>query len=921
MVLVAALVGALMTLSPLGRELGRGTDDLQLQLLAPSQQSERVVVFDIDDGSLAALQARFGNWPYQRDVYALAVETLREAGARAVAIDLLLADSGPADAALARAMARPGAPVVLAAAGLQTSSDRLLPLQLLPGSAVLPAATQPPAQSWPALALPAASTWQGVPMPRFGVITTPLDSDGLLRTLPAWHQDARVRLPSLPLALHLALNPGAPGPNLDGEGGYRLLMPAPALWPQVLPFTALAAATEGSGDVGALRAAVAGRVVFIGSSALLADTVMTTQGQASGTAVLAQMYTTMAEGGDVRPHDVRLDLALMFLALAPAALAVVRGRVKPAREAATAALVTAVLGAVALTVLLVGRQPTAWLPALATLGAGLAMALWLFHRSQTAARRRLARELEILAATSRAKAAFLANVSHEIRTPLNALLGVSELLAATPLDAQQRLHVQVFREAGQTLHALMNDLLDLSKVEAGRLEIHPAPFDLRHMLDRLLRLMRARADDKGVSLTLEVSPVLPVLVVGDRMRLEQALTNLLGNAIKFTQRGEVGVLVRPDPDDPRLLRFDVKDTGIGIAASKLESVFEPFSQADGSVTRIYGGTGLGLSITRSLLVLMGGTVLVQSQPGVGSTFTLRLPLPRAPEPGPDLAPGEDAGNSAPPAPAGLPLTRLPDWALHSGPLPVLLAEDNEVNAYIFRAMLQDLPLDLQHATNGPAALDLLQRQNFVLAFIDVQMPGMDGLSVTRELRRLESLAARARTPVVALTANAFPADVQASLDAGCDHHLPKPFTREMLVEAIARLARPLAPASERSRAGGGEYAVLRAELDPAALAGRAPGDAVLHARIREHALIFITDWAMHFEQALRDEQPGRAHRLAHDLHGIAGNIGAQDLATQAQVLERSLWKAEPGQPPDAQAHARTLAALPPVIAALSVKSQ
>jgi signal transduction histidine kinase/DNA-binding response OmpR family regulator len=909
--LVAALVGILVAVTPTGRELGRGSDDLQLRLLAPDRQSEDVIVFDIDDASLATLQAAFGAWPYKRDVYALAIETLREAGARAIAIDLLFADSGPADAALARAVARPGAPVVLAAAGLQHGSDQTVPLQALAGSALLPAAAEPPAQIWPALTLPVASVWQDVAAPRFGVITTPLDDDGLLRSLPAWHQDARARLPALPLAVHQALEPGAAPLRLDDAGGYRLVMPGPQHWPRVLPFSDLARVALGQRDTGALREAVAGRVVFIGSSALLADTVMTTQGQASGTTVLAQMYSALARNQGVRPHDLRLDLALLMLALLPSAWAVARGRVKPAREATSAAVAVVALAALSLAVLLGGRQPAAWLPPLAALGTGLAMALWMFQRGQSAARLRLARELEVLEATAKAKAAFLANVSHEIRTPLNALLGVSELLATTPLNAQQRLHVQLFREAGQTLHALINDLLDLSKVEAGRLEIHPAPFDLHQALGQIVRLMQVRAEDKGISLALDIAPELPVHVVGDALRLEQALLNLVGNAIKFTPRGEVWLWARPDPEEPRLLRFDVQDTGIGIAASKLETVFEPFAQADGSVTRIYGGTGLGLSITRSLAALMGGTVQVKSTPGVGSTFTLRLPLPVA-EP---AAAATDTGPPAPaPAPAEAP--RLPEWAHAGEPLAVLLAEDNEVNAYIFRAMLQDQPLALHHAANGPAALDLLERQDFSLAFIDVQMPGMDGLTVTRELRRLEARQQRARTPVVALTANAFPSDVQASLDAGCDRHLPKPFTRDMLVATIAQLARPRSAVPARAESAH-EPDEVRAVLDEAAAARRAGGDAALHARLREHALVFMTDWAVHFDQALRDGQPDRAHRLAHDLRSIAGNVGANTLADCAAALERSLWKAEPGQAPDEAARARTLAALHPVIAALS----
>ena len=1033
----AAAVALLLTLTSLSAPLARDAQDVQLRLLAPEAASPAVLVIDIDDGSLAELKPQFGSWPYRRDVYALMVEQLRDLGARAIAIDLLLADGAEGDESLARTLARPGAPVVLAAAGLRHASDTRRSARTLAGATSLfgadgaaalgapappagaatpalagapsatsatgtpgaaaspgglggpggpwPGAGTAPAHPWPTLALPTPSVWPQARLPRLGVITSPLDDDGVLRALPLWHRDPQQLLPVMPWAVHTAVHgAAATPPPLDPRGAYHLAMPLAEAWPPVRRFTELAQVALGQIDAAALQQAVHGRIVYLGSSALLADAVMTPQGQMSGTVALAQATAALAEGHWVRPHSDMLDTALVVLALLPATLTVWRGRPAPARDAAAVALALAAMVGLALWALWQWRQPSEWVTPLATLAVAWAASLAMHQRGQAAARRRLLHEVEVSEEAARAKSAFLANVSHEIRTPLNALLGVAELLAQTELSAKQRLHVQVFRESGQALLSLINDLLDLSRIEAGRFELNPAPFDLHAALARLTALMQVRADDKGLNLVLDVAPGLPVGVLGDRLRLEQALMNLVGNAVKFTSRGSVRLAALPDPQVPGMLRFDVIDTGIGIAADKLGVIFEPFAQADGSITRLFGGTGLGLSITRSIAHLMGGSLQVQSAPGVGSTFTLRLPLrpagpaeasagapaerPAAPADGTAEASSGAAAASAPAdaaagaaaalarapaagsmaahpargghaAPAAEPALSLQAGAAGGAPLSVLLAEDNEINVYLFRNMLEGQPLALDFAADGAEALERLRRQRYDIAFIDVQMPGLDGLSVTRALRTLESGGGRARTPVVALTANAFASDLRASFEAGCDRHLTKPYSRQQLIEAIQQLATPLAPPPPPAAvAVGPATAADESIIDRSGAIQRLDGDAALYHRLAGQAAGYMQEWPESFAQARREGSREQAFRLAHDLRSIAQAVGALAVAEHAGSVERSLRRVreedgtngtngtngdghavEVAGPLvlDEAALARTLATLPAVIEALA----
>ena len=903
--LAALAVGLLVLLTPLNERWSRPLLDAQLRLLAPDKPPTGVLVFDIDDASLAALQPQFGPWPYKRDVYALAIENLRALGARAVALDLLLVDAQPGDTALARTLARPGAPVVLAAAGLRHFSGPVVPL---PAAARLPPLPAP-AHRWPTIAMPTASVWpEPHQPPAVGVITTPTDADGVLRRLPLWHEAEGRRWPVLPHALHQLLAPqaaSAPLP-LDASGALHFAFAPASAAPPVLPLSRLFLRETGEGRAGresrdgaatddeALRQRVQGRVVFIGSSALLGDAVMTVQGQVSGTQVLAQAYAALRDGHWIRPPLAWANATLLCLALLPALASVRRRRPQPRRDIAAHAAALLAVAALAAWLLLQMRLPTLWAAPLAALAAGLGTALLLHARQQAAAQQRLAQELAVTAEAARAKGQFLANVSHEIRTPLNAVMGVAELLAESDLTDTQRRQVQLFQEAGQTLHALINDLLDLSKIEANRLELENAPFALHALLKRLVALLQAQAQRKGLALRLELAPGLPAAVSGDSLRLERALTNLVANAVKFTARGEVLLRARPDPSLPDGLCFEVIDTGIGIAPSKLESIFEPFSQADGSVTRLYGGTGLGLALTRSVTRLLGGTVEVQSTPGQGSVFTLRLPLPAAELPAVAAVAEASAADARPGAGApagGTPATQAAATAgaAAAAGMParrrVLLAEDNEVNSYLFTAMLADEGLDIDLAPNGLAAWEMLRRQAYDIAFIDVQMPGLDGLSLTRQWRAHEREAGLAPLPMVSLTANAFASDVQASRESGSSLHLPKPCSKQQLLDALHSLA-PVPRAAPQTPAHA--LADVEPSFDPVLSRQRLGADPAAFQRVVEHAEVFLDAWPADFSRARAEGETGHAQGLADDLLDVAKSLGAQGLTAQAVMLRDAL---------------------------------
>ncbi|MCF7935884.1 MAG: response regulator [Synergistales bacterium] len=371
-------------------------------------------------------------------------------------------------------------------------------------------------------------------------------------------------------------------------------------------------------------------------------------------------------------------------------------------------------------------------------------------------------------AANRAKSRFLANVSHEIRTPMNSIIGMTELLHDTSLSGEQREYVDVVRQSGDALLALINDLLDFSKIEAGRLELENTRFETAGLLDSVDSLLRPGAEQKGLQLTCTVEKDVPPWLGGDPYRLKQVLVNLAGNAVKFTHSGAVGVRLEllEHLEEEARIRFSVTDTGIGIERDKLEAIFTPFRQADGSVTREYGGTGLGLAVSRQLVSLMGGALQVESEPGEGSLFWFDLALPVLP------APREAAADRREESPF------LP-WS-DGSPRRVLLVDDNQFNRKLAQKLLERWALEIGVASDGREALEKLEREHFDAVLMDIQMPRMDGLTATRALRSREQQRGDRHTTVIAMTANAYEEDRRTCLKAGMDSYISKPLKRREL---------------------------------------------------------------------------------------------------------------------------------------------
>ena len=469
------------------------------------------------------------------------------------------------------------------------------------------------------------------------------------------------------------------------------------------------------------------------------------------------------------------------------------------------------------------------------------------------------------------RSAILANMSHEIRTPMNAILGFTDVVLGGELSADARQHLQTVRNAARSLLVLLNDILDTSKLERGAVVLESLPYDLPELLHQVVEEQRLQARKKGLNLSLDFDPTIPAVVMGDGHRLKQVLLNLVGNAVKFTEHGSVTLRARRDG---AYLTLAVRDTGIGIAPDRVNHIFDAFTQADASMSRRYGGTGLGTTISRQLVDLMGGTIDVESTLGVGTTFTVRLPLHAAPM-------------GTLPAMVTQAPTALP-------PMHVLVGDDVPENRSLLSVLLARHGHTVTEADNGLTALACCDQTRFDLILMDLQMPELDGFEATRRLRERETLLGLSRTPVVALSASVFQEDRQNAADAGMDGFAFKPVELDALMREVARVTGHTALAlhahsavydgADPEGAGAGGDATLLPLVDMEA-GLRRWGD----AKALAHALSQFGEAKRTWLAEQNPQSPPEAdaaENAGHRLKGVAANLGLPALQAAAAQLER-----------------------------------
>jgi PAS domain S-box-containing protein len=486
---------------------------------------------------------------------------------------------------------------------------------------------------------------------------------------------------------------------------------------------------------------------------------------------------------------------------------------------------------------------------------------------------------------NREKSRFLATMSHEIRTPMNGILGTLSLLLNTGLTARQHDLAWLAKTSADHLLSLLNDILDFSRIEAGKLSIEPGPFDLEKTVKGVADLAEVQAAPKKLDIRIRYASQVPRWVVGDEARIRQILVNLAGNAVKFTDRGRVllEVVAEEVTQAEARLRVSVQDTGIGIPADQLPHLFSAFKQGDGFITRKYGGTGLGLVISKQLVGLMGGTLEVASQPGRGSTFwfTLQLPLAQEPPAEQPARPGSETGETA---------LASPRWAAR-----ILVMDDNSMNQKVARLMLEPFGCQVDVAADGAEAVRMTTLFPYDLVLMDCEMPVLDGFAATREIRRREG--SHGGVPIIAMTAYALKGDRERCLEAGMDDYLSKPIEANKLQATLARwlgmtaagLGEPVLPPAAPEPAPAPETAAGRLVLDPMVLGKlRRMAQATNPAVLEEIIQSFLDDsqtYLAELRQAVNNCTGTTVKSIAHKLKGTSAQVGAQRVAHVAWQLE------------------------------------
>jgi signal transduction histidine kinase/CheY-like chemotaxis protein len=758
-------------------------EDTVQSALSPSLAMKHVLAVDVDEESIRRLQPEIGAWPYPRDVYARATRFLVEHRARAIVFDILFAEPRQGDDALAGVLDRRS---VLAAAALSQASDRGPEYtERLKRAALFEASSKGsiPVQAWPDLTLPIAKLTQATGAST-GVISMVADADGLVRRIPLLHQAYGEVLPSLALAGLLAAEPGASVEAssseirlaarswpLDSAGLAVLRYPSNAGAVPTVPFFQLLAAEAGASGNAHVGDLVRDKIVFLGSSsAVLGDFAYTPAGRLPGLTLNALFTELLLSGGVRRPGAWWLNALLLALACAvPAAMAFRATAARPS-EFLWGLAAIALLGTGSGVALHALNRESSWLFAtLAGLAAqAFALGVWLFALYRE--RQRLFYEKFAAQEANRMKTEFLSHMTHELRTPITAIMGFNKInQLADDLGREQRVHnSEIVARNCEHLLALVNNNLNLARIEAGQLSIELKPENISELLDDVISTMQIMAAEKGLDLQLLKGARMPAALLLDALRLREVLINLLGNAIKFTERG--GITLDVGWSDGNLGMI-VRDTGVGIPPESLARAFEPFQQIAGSRAE---GTGLGLTITRRLVELMGGAIRASSVPGKGSEFAVRIPAAE--------------GVPAPRHVHAAPVERLPLAGR------VLVAEDVEHLRSLIEIYMRELGLECRTVPNGFEAVEEALGGDFDVLLLDMEMPVMDGFEAARVLRERGY-----QKPIVALTAYYQGAETERALREGCTEVLGKPVTlprlREVLEPLLTRPGEPSRPSA------------------------------------------------------------------------------------------------------------------------------